>query len=203
MTCELLPFIICDLLVAWRTEEGASKRLDVNEDALGLRIWGRRSCFCTCGQCAGKAVAALSSLCPRRWAHRLMCLWIHMGMGMPSPTAHSAPRWLCVLKCCLSPWQLASGHGGRAVVFWTSGAVLLALPGQLCKKSPKKNLGKVWLWRNAWPFSSPPSNFLLPGVQAHPGQPGGKPQSKNWRINRFSALCQSLKCWETRPCAPC
>lgn len=142
-------------------------------------------------------MAAPSSLCPRRWAHSLIYLWVRAGMWMPSPSALSASRWFCVPKYCLNPWLLSSGHGGHAVVFWTSGPALLELPGQLCKKPPKKNLGRVCLWRNAWPFSSPPSNFLLPGVQAHPGQPGGKPQPKKWRINRFSALFQSNKCWET------
>lgn len=113
-----------------------------------------------------------------------------------SSLALSAPNAASALGCLLQ---------GMGVMQWCPGVQVLP-PGsseQLCKEPPKKNLGKVWLWRNAWPFSSPPPNLLLPGVWAHPGQPGGKPQSKKWRINTFSALCQSIKRWETRPCAPC
>lgn len=150
--------------------------------------------------CAGKAVAAPSSLCPRRWAHSLLCLWIHVGMGMPSPTARSAPCWLSVSKCCLTPWLLLLQ--GMGVTQWCSGLHVLpswGFLGSSARGSPKKSWQGLALEKCLALFF-PPSNFLLPGVQAHPGQPGGKPQFKKWRINRFSALCQSIKCWETRPC---
>lgn len=124
----------------------------------------------------------------------------------PAPRPPAPPGWLCPVdpNAYLSPWLLALGLGGP--LLWSSRLQVLQCWGFLGNSvsSPlKKNLGKVWLWRNAWPFPSPPSNFLLPGARALPGQPGGEPQSKNWKINSFSVLCQSVKCWETRPCAPC
>lgn len=126
--------------------------------------------------------------------------WGYVCLAQSQPHSHSigsvlwAPVLASVLGCLLQ---------GMWFLFQTLGAAVLGLPGQLRKESPQRSLGKVWLWRIVWPFPSPPSSFLLPGARALSAQLGGKPQSKNWRINSFSALCQSVKCWKTRPCAPC
>lgn len=59
----------------------------------------------------------------------------------PCGNEHAQPHSLqcCVPKCCFScfsSWLLASGHGGHAVVFWTSGAALL---GNSARSPPRKS----------------------------------------------------------------
>lgn len=85
-------------------------------------------------------MAAPCSMCTRRWAHSLIYLWIHVGMGMSSPTAHSAPRWFCVPKGCFSPWLLASGQGGHAVCSGLQGLPSWGFLGNSARSPSRKIL---------------------------------------------------------------
>lgn len=145
MMCELFSSIICDLLVAWRTSEGAAKPLDVDEDALGLRILGLTMLLCVwlmCRQSSGSTGRPL----PQEMGMQPGVPLDPRGAGSawpPAPQPPALPVWLCPVdpNACLSPWPLASGHGGP--LQWSSGLQVLQCWGFLGNsvRSPTK---KIW-----------------------------------------------------------
>lgn len=87
-------------------------------------------------------MAAPSSLCPRRWAHSLMCLWIHMGWACPTPQ----PAVLLAGSACPNS---ASAHGCFCFRAWESCSGVLDFrccpPGAswaALQEVPQKNLGR-------------------------------------------------------------
>jgi len=88
-------------LVTWRTREGAVKLIDVNEDALGSRIWG---------------LTMLLLVQPVAAASGSPLLQGHLGLGLlglsPIATSFSWLTGFHIPGTHLSPWPPVLGHLG-------------------------------------------------------------------------------------------
>lgn len=140
MTCEVLPSDICDLLVAWRMEKEASKCLDVNEDALGLRIWGQTMLLCRQLVCRPSGGSTQQPV-PQDMGTQPDVLLDPCGNGHAQP--HSPQCSSLALRAQMLPQPMAASVQGMGVMQWCSGLQVLPSWGFL-GSSGRRPQRKYW-----------------------------------------------------------
>lgn len=116
-----------------------------------MRIWGQTMLLPVVGVQA------------KRWQHPAPCApgdghtaWCASGSmwewACPAPQPTGLLAGSECPKCCLSPWLLASGHGGHAVVSWSSGAASWIFLSNSARSPPRKILERSGFGETPGPF---------------------------------------------------